>query len=94
MKSQKKQRPQLYVVEWLDIKSDATWQDESPTGMTPATCVTVGWLVFDGADKIVLADSRSKDGDWGGCTVIPTGVVVKKSRVSAKSPESFMGSGK
>ena len=89
-----KQRPQLYVVEWLDIKSDATWRDDSPAGMTPATCVTVGWLVFDGPEKIVLADSRARDGDWGGCTVIPTGVVVKKSRVSAKGPESFMGAGK
>lgn len=84
-------RHQLYVIQWLDICSDATWHDGNPSTANPATCCTVGWLVHECAAKIVLADSRAKDGDWGGLTVIPSGVIVNRQRISAKAPEAFMG---
>ncbi|MEO2123720.1 MAG: hypothetical protein ABGY10_10400 [bacterium] len=37
-----------------------------------------------------MADSKTDDGDWGGLTVIPTGVVVEKMRISSRAPESFL----
>ena len=87
-------RPQLYVIAWLDILSDATWHDGNPSTANPARCVTCGWLVHECDQKLVLADSKSKetndDDGWGGLTVIPAAVVVDRFRVSAKSPDAFM----
>ena len=78
------------MVKWLDILSDATWVGEDPAKAKPATCVTVGWVVHLCAKKLILADSKTSDGEWGGITVIPAGVVVEKKRVSARAPESFL----
>jgi len=83
-------RPSLYVVRWLDILSDSTWVGEDPTKAIPATCVTVGWIVHSCPKKLIMADSKTDDGDWGGLTVIPTGVVVEKMRISSRAPESFL----
>ncbi len=86
-------KPALTVVTWLDIKSTAHWQEESPSKAEPAVCVTVGWLVHRDEKKLVLADSQTNDGDWGGLTVIPIGVVRKVNRVSNQTPESFIEKG-
>ena len=86
----KVRRVQLVVIEWLDIQSNAEWHEGDPGTANPATCVTVGWLVFENDDKLVLADSRARDGEWGGLTVIPSGVIRQRTRISAKSPEGFM----
>ena len=83
-------KPGLYVVRWLDILSDPSWSTRPVGEAQPATCVTCGWLIWSDGRKIILADSRAKDGDWGGLTVIPSGVIVKQTRLSARSPESFM----
>lgn len=85
-----RQRSQLFVVKWTDILSDPSWLSGPVSAVQPATCVSVGWLVYEDDKKIVLADSRAMDGDWGGLTVIPVGVVVSRTRVSGRSPESFM----
>lgn len=84
-------KPQLYVVQWQDIQSDATWHQGALEKAEPAICVTVGWLVLESDKKLVLADSKAQDGEWGGLTVIPKGVVVNRHRVSARGPESYMG---
>lgn len=83
-------RPQLYVLEWVDILGDSSWHEGPLEKAEPATCVTCGWLVLETDKKLILADSKGKDGGWGGLTVIPAGVVVSRHRVSAKSPEAFM----
>lgn len=83
-------RPQLIVIEWLDIQSHATWHEGNPSTAEPATCVTAGWLVHECSRKVVLADSKAKNGEWGSLTVIPIGVIVTRSRLSSKAPEAFM----
>tara|TARA_R110000751_G_scaffold245762_1_gene345759 strand:+ start:1196 stop:1501 length:306 start_codon:yes stop_codon:yes gene_type:complete len=88
--SKKNKSPGLYVVRWLDILSDPSWHSGSVSKAEPATCITVGWLVFENDKKIILADSRAKDGDWGGLTIIPIGVVASRTRISGRAPESFM----
>lgn len=89
-----KKRPQLYAIEWLDILADSQWHDGDPSTAEPATCITIGWLVHECDRKLVLADSKSRESDpmqgWGGLTCIPAGVVRKRTRLSAKSPEAFM----
>lgn len=81
-------RPQLVVVTWLDIQSDPRWTDESPSKATPARCITAGFLVYKDDKKIVLADSKAQDGDWGGLHVFPAAVVVKITNLR-RSPSGF-----
>lgn len=83
-------RPSLYVVKWQDILSDSTWVGGNPEKVKPVICVTVGWVVHSSKRKVVMADSKSDDGDWGGITVIPTGVIVEKKRITARPPESYL----
>jgi len=83
-------KPSLYIVKWLDILSDPTWVGGDPATAEPATCVTVGWLVHSCDKKVVLADSKTGGGDWGGVTVIPSGVVLDKHHLLAESPEIFL----
>lgn len=83
-------RPALYVVKWQDILSDCAWVGSNPEKVMPAICVTVGWIVHSSDAKVVMADSKTADGDWGGVTVIPTGVIIDKKRITARPPESFL----
>lgn len=83
-------RIQLYVVEWKDIQSDARWHEGEISKAEPARCITCGWLIFENEEKIILADSKAVDGEFGGLTIIPKGCVVARKRVSAKAPEGFL----
>lgn len=83
-------RPSLYVVKWHDILSDPAWVGKNPEKESLAVCVTVGWIVHVAKEKVVIADSKTADGDWGGVTVIPSGVILEKTRITAKPPESFL----
>ena len=83
-------RPALYVVKWQDILIDCAWVGVNPEKVMPALCVTVGWIVHSSEAKVVMADSKTADGDWGGVTVIPTGVIVERKRITARPPESFL----
>ena len=93
-KSKTSSKPGLFVVKWLDILSDPTWVGGDPSTAEPATCVTVGWLLHTCERKVVLADSKTGDGDWGGVTVIPAGVVIEKHRLASKSPETYLKAAK
>ena len=83
-------KPALYVVKWHDILSDPAWVGKNPEKEVLAVCVTVGWIVHSAKDKLVMADSKTADGDWGGVTVIPSGVILDKTRITARPPESFL----
>lgn len=82
--------PGLYVFRWLDILADPAWNTKPIAEAQPATCVTCGWLVFSDDKKVILADSKSRDGDFGGLTIIPAGVIIERTRLSGRGPDSFM----
>lgn len=62
---------------WRDAKSDGSWFSEDEMNeFDVAQCETVGWLVRDDVDVVVLADSREGD-NFGGLTAIPRSWIVK-----------------
>ena len=84
-------KPDLVVVTWTDIASRADWMDqEEAEKCLPETCLTVGWIVAENEENIVLADSATASGDWGGTTVIPKSVIKKKKKIAQSRPESFL----
>jgi len=83
----------LVVVTWKDITSSAGWdgdQEKTLKDMKPLDCVSVGWLLRHDKDVLVVADSWSADGDYGGTTAIPTSVVIKIHEISEKRPMQFL----
>jgi len=87
----KKKSPDLYVVTWIDIASRADWIDEEEVDRAaPELCVTVGWIIRSNDSQIVIADSVTESGDWGGTTVIPVCVIKKKKILRGARPGSFL----
>ena len=87
----KKKKPDLYVVTWLDILGRSDWlTEEDAVNAQPETCLTVGWSIHECPERTILADSVTSDGEWGGLTVIPTSVVVKKKRIPQAQTGSFL----
>lgn len=50
-------------VEWVDAVANAGWQDRSQ-GFPLHTCYSVGSLVEEDEDRIVLAGTWSKEDQW------------------------------
>ncbi len=87
----KKKSPDLFIVTWSDISSRADWVDEEEVDKAaPEVCLTVGWIIRDSPDQIVIADSVTESGDWGGITVIPKSVIKKKKILRGARPQSFL----
>jgi len=83
----------VVVVLWKDILARADWvgdRQEVIEQVKPMQCVTVGWVLVDNDDYILLTDTVSKDKDYGGVTVIPKGVVVRVVELKKSTPVSFM----
>ena len=83
----------IVVVVWQDIQTRADWvggKKEVIEEVKPIECVTVGWVIYDSKEYILLADTVSKDKDYGGVTVIPKGVVGSIEELSKRTPTSFM----
>ena len=56
----------------------------------PIDCVSVGWILRDDAEMIVVADSYTKDKNYGGTTAIPRGVIVEVYEVDKTTPVAFL----
>ena len=84
-------KPDLLVVTWHDISSRADWQGlEEVQALRPEKCITVGWLVQQDDDQIIVADSVTESGEFGGTTVIPRAVIQKTKKIAKSRPESFL----
>lgn len=47
----------LYVVVWDDAESEVTWQEEPLQPLEPSLCTSIGFLIRDEPDRILIADS-------------------------------------
>ena len=70
----------LVLVEWLDAFSTDDWTKINRLVLAPdrekSLCLTVGWLVHDGAEfKTVVSSLGHKDGS--GSMTIPTGCILR-----------------
>mgnify|MGYP001609693843 FL=1 len=71
----------LVEVTWHDAARYPTWTEKIEE-VSPATCVTVGYLVRKGRKNIVTAQSWSDEAEcWGGIWVIPRGWVTRVRRL-------------
>ena len=75
-----KQRP--VEIHWCDIHAtDGGWHDRKLADeRKPAECLTVGYIVRESDDYIVLTDSLMQDG-YGCLVAIPRGCIVKPKRL-------------
>jgi hypothetical protein len=80
----------LVVCYWHDILSVADWCDfEDAAKRLPVLCVTIGWLIYDTAETVVITNEintiRSKVVDQvGNTTSIPKGCIVKMKTLRTK----------
>ncbi len=71
-------RPRLVYVEWLDhadTSGDTAWQQVSELRTEPETCHTVGWLVRESEQSIVIAHT------WSEPEVVAPMVIVRAAIV-------------
>jgi hypothetical protein len=74
----------LVQVEWLDITgSERPWLElEEAKDMKPARIISVGQLIVDEKDRIVIAGSWGAEGELGNLNCIPREVVQSLQRVA------------
>lgn len=83
----------LVIVVWKDITARADWVgtlDEVIEEIQPILCCTVGWVVLDTKDTVILADSATRDKTLGGTTAIPKGVVVSIEELKRESAADIL----
>lgn len=67
----------LVIVEWCDPVVQHGWiGDAEARELKPIPSRTVGWLLGNDGDVVVLASSTNQDGDWGEVHAIPMAVVT------------------
>lgn len=69
----------LIYVEWLDSWSSDRWQrhDDALPDAAPLPCYSVGWLLADGAQGIVIAGNYGEQESCGRMT-IPHSVITRR----------------
>jgi hypothetical protein len=70
----KRQPPKIVEVEWLDIVTRPGWMSHREHETGPMECRTVGYVLKDNDQEIVLSASWSTQ-DRADTTTIPKGVV-------------------
>jgi len=83
----------LVAVTWNDITAWADWVGELEAVIDqcePTPCVTVGWILREDEEVLVIADSATKDRTFGGVTSIPRSVVTEIVDLRKASPHEFL----
>ncbi len=75
--------PLLHIV-WVDTMGWSRWYDleeflARELHRDISRCETVGWLVHEDAEKIIVASSRCANGAIDGIQQIPKGTILKKT---------------
>lgn len=77
----------LYQVEWLDAASDHRWIKFDEIKATGITCKTVGWLVKETKNLIVLSQNMTNIGTSSDRMEIPKAWIKRKTRIKGYSIE-------
>ena len=77
--------PLLRLV-WLDATGWSRWMDAADflaeeVPKESGRCETVGWLVHEDEQKLIVASSRSVNGSIDGILQIPKGMILKRTRL-------------
>ena len=51
----------IFIVRWDDAESDSSWVEEPHSPLKPTIAVTIGFLIADQEDYVLIADSYFED---------------------------------
>lgn len=75
----------LILVEWLDAVSSNGWELYEETTNSPHLISTVGYLIKESEDSVLLAMAKDEESDNFNCTfVIPKGMVKEIKLLTVK----------
>lgn len=63
-------KPRLVRVIWYDAVTEAGWYDGDPKKLKCPRCETIGWLLAERKDALVVAGSKAGS-DYGDVSAIP-----------------------
>lgn len=73
----------VVLIKWDDAESDATWSEEPTNPLTPTIATTLGFLIVDQADYVLVADSYFDKGKTiSNTTKIPRGMIKEFIKLS------------
>lgn len=76
----------VYMVEWIDSESDHGWGKIKDSEISTALCITIGFLVKENKDFIMMSHSWDKENDSiNGTIQIPKVAIKKKRKVLCQS---------
>lgn len=70
----------LALVKWLDAQMEGHWLDSAPNVNDDLTIYSVGFLIHEAKDRIILVQSLG-DGHFGNVIHIPRGMVQSITRM-------------
>ena len=84
-----KVRDKIYLIKWNDSATLRGWFDKRDVHKesTPLECESVGWIVRETDDEIVLAASRNED-QWGGIWIIPRSCIYLQLELKVVEDEN------
>jgi len=73
----------LVLIEWKDIcDPHAGWKSlEESAEFNPMPCKSVGWLIFENPEKVIIAQDISGDEETNGLSVFPRGCIKDIKRI-------------
>jgi hypothetical protein len=79
-------RGTLVLVTWLDAHSEVGWEDVKNVYLKPDVVLSVGWVISDNEDALVLAadvdaKARGRKKDVNRTILIPRGMVIGTTEV-------------
>ena len=79
------------LVEWRDSHAIAGWQELADIDAAPVRAWSMGWIVAETDDAIVLAPHLAEEGvpaQGNGMMVIPKGAVISTQEITSSSASS------
>jgi hypothetical protein len=72
--------PVVVIVTWQDAHMQGHWENELPAADDDMSIYSAGWLMFDGPDRMILAQSLG-DENFGNCITIPRAMITAVQRI-------------
>ena len=69
-------------VRWLDHESEATWQDDNDLDKwlkEDSVCESVGYVVRESEDVLIICAEKSGSGEYGNCSKILKKVIKEEN---------------
>jgi hypothetical protein len=73
--------PPIVEVTWEDAESDHGWEPSADTDMSPAMAVTVGFLIKDESERVVIASTCDAQNNSNNRLKIPRGMIRSMRKI-------------